>query len=102
MPILSPRIEERIKLAAEQSSEVSVLRPIAQYTNNALITLYDAMAVTSVSETAIFERIALPDEPELSKQLAQCLLALRFGAEDQERMQLVAGKARDGSLTPSE
>lgn len=60
------------------------------------------MTITSVSETAIFERIALPVEPELSRQLANYLLALRFGPEDEERMQVLAEKARDGSLTPSE
>ena len=60
------------------------------------------MSLNATSESAIFERIVLPSEPGLSEQAAQSILAMQFGPEDRERMQVLADKAKEGSLTPDE
>lgn len=60
------------------------------------------MATNANSETAIFERIVLPHEQALSEQAARSLLEIRFSREDLERMQLLADKAKSGTLTPDE
>ncbi|HEX4131611.1 MAG TPA: hypothetical protein VHZ24_16350 [Pirellulales bacterium] len=60
------------------------------------------MSIHSSSETAIFERIVLPPEPELNVQTARSLLALSFGSDDTTRMQWLADKAKHGSLTADE
>ena len=60
------------------------------------------MPLNATSESAIFERIVLPSEPGLNQQAAQSILAMQFGPEDRERMQVLADKARPGSLTPDE
>ena len=60
------------------------------------------MSIDVTSETAIFERIVLPAEPDLSQQAAKSLLSLAFSPEDRQRMQSLADKAREGTLTPDE
>lgn len=61
-----------------------------------------AMATTETSETAIFERIVLPNDPDLSEQAARSILAMGFSAEDRERMQQLADKAKAGQLSLEE
>ena len=53
-------------------------------------------------ELAILSRIVGLDEPALSLAVAEGLLALRFSAADQERMNELAAKARAGTLTGDE
>ncbi|HEV2969437.1 MAG TPA: hypothetical protein VGY55_05545 [Pirellulales bacterium] len=60
------------------------------------------MATDATSETAIFERIVLPGEPRLSEQAAKSILAISFGADDRDRLKVLAEKARHGTLTPEE
>ncbi len=60
------------------------------------------MTIISTSETAIFERIVLPAEPDPGRQAAQSILALDFDAEDRQRMQQLADRAKQGNLTPDE
>jgi hypothetical protein len=60
------------------------------------------MATDATSETAIFERIVLPSEPGLSEQAAKSILAISFGADDRDRLKVLAEKARYGTLTPEE
>lgn len=57
---------------------------------------------TTTSETAIFERIVLPNDPGLSEQAARSILAMGFSPEDRERMQALADKAKFGQLTADE
>lgn len=57
------------------------------------------MAIDLTSEAAIFERLVVPPESRLSREVAESLLALDFSTEDHERMQVLAEKARRGSLT---
>ncbi len=60
------------------------------------------MSIDSTSETAIFERIVLRSEPGLSRQAANSLLALAFSAEDRQRMQALAERAQEGTLSQEE
>lgn len=60
------------------------------------------MATDITSETAIFERIVMPSEPGFSDDAAKSILAMGFSAEDRERMEVFAEKARQGTLTPDE
>lgn len=60
------------------------------------------MATTPTSETAIFERIVLPNEPGLTEPAARSILALGFAAEDRQRMQDLAEKSQAGQLSPEE
>ena len=60
------------------------------------------MSIDITSETAIFERMVLPDEPGLSEDVARSVLALKFSPEDRTRMQVLADKAKQGNLTPDE
>ncbi len=57
---------------------------------------------TTVSEAAIFERIVMPDEPGMSNEAAKSILAMGFSSGDRDRMQILAERAREGSLTPDE
>lgn len=60
------------------------------------------MATTATNETAIFERIVLPNQPGFTEQAARSILAMEFGPEDRERMQTLADKAKSGELTSDE
>jgi hypothetical protein len=60
------------------------------------------MSLDTTTETAIFERIVLPREPSMTKQVARSLLALEFGQSDRQRLEELAEKARLGTLTADE
>ena len=60
------------------------------------------MPINATTETAIFERIVLPSEPVLNGHVARSIVAMQFSPEDRERMQLLADKAKQGTLTPGE
>ncbi len=60
------------------------------------------MSIESTSETAIFERIVLPNDPGLSQEAARSLLALGFSLDDTARMRALLEKAKLGSLTAEE
>jgi hypothetical protein len=60
------------------------------------------MATDTHSETAIFERVVLPDSPKLPLEVARYLLSLGFGPEDKERMRILSAKAREATLSASE
>jgi hypothetical protein len=53
-------------------------------------------------EAAILTRLVGPEEPTLTPAAAEALLALRFSQVDQDRMNVLAAKARAGTLTPPE
>ena len=54
------------------------------------------------SETAILDRLILPERAELPAEAARYLLALDFDQADRERMNALAAKAREGALSPDE
>jgi hypothetical protein len=56
----------------------------------------------SNSETAILDRLILPERADLPVEAAQYLLALGFDGADRERMNSLAVKAREGDLSPDE
>ena len=60
------------------------------------------MSLLATTETAIFERIVLPLRPGFNEEAAQSILAIQFSPEDGQRMQLLADKARVGTLSPEE
>ena len=51
---------------------------------------------------SIWERVVAPLDTSLSPAVANELLKLGFAPQDHDRMALLAGKAREGSLTPHE
>jgi hypothetical protein len=60
------------------------------------------MTLNATSETAIFERIVLPSQPIFKEEAARSILAMQFGPEDRDRMQLLADKAKQGALSQEE
>jgi len=60
------------------------------------------MASDTTSETAIFERIVLPEEPGMSEEAARSILAMGFDPADRQRMQVLADKAKSGRLSREE
>lgn len=54
------------------------------------------------SEAAILDRIVHPDQPTISPEAAQGILALDFDQTDKQRMRELSAKAREGTLTPDE
>lgn len=54
------------------------------------------------SELAIFSRILNADEESLSRDLARHILTLGFGEEDQARMQELAARNQEGTLSADE
>ena len=54
------------------------------------------------TETAIWERVIDPNEEDLSPEAARFLLRLDFGEPDHARMQELAQKSNDGTLTADE
>ncbi len=60
------------------------------------------MSSDTTSETAIFERIVLPEEPGMNEEAARSILAMGFNPADQQRMQILADKAKAGGLSPEE
>jgi hypothetical protein len=57
---------------------------------------------TAGTEGAIWSRVLQPMGKALSVTAARGILALAFLAEDKARMDELASKARDGTLTPTE
>ena len=60
------------------------------------------MSIDITSEMAIFKRIVLPAKTPQGQQVAQALTDLDFSPQDVERMEELAEKARQGTLTPEE
>ncbi len=62
------------------------------------------MHPTSLTPTdaAVFGRLVKPDRGDLSPAAAREILSLRFDEEDARRMNQLAEKAREGTLTPEE
>ena len=56
----------------------------------------------SATEAAILSRVIDPATPSLVPEAARSILKLDFQAKDQERMQFLADKAAEGTLTPEE
>jgi hypothetical protein len=54
------------------------------------------------NEAEILSRIIAPGKPELPVHTAEMLLALDFPKEDRERINQLAERAREGSLSPEE
>lgn len=54
------------------------------------------------TETAIWERVIDPHEDDLSPEAARFLLRLDFGEPDHARMQELAEKSNDSTLTEDE
>ena len=61
------------------------------------------MTASTVSqETEILSRVIAPDNPNLSSEAARSILALRFSDADNEQMNALAAKARQGDLDAQE
>jgi hypothetical protein len=58
--------------------------------------------MTANTEAAIFDRVIRPDENGLEPSVAQFILDLHFQQEDIDRMNELAAKAREGTLTDDE
>lgn len=56
----------------------------------------------SVVEADILTRVIAPDDASLEKKVAEAALAMGFKASDKQRMDELAGKAREGNLSPDE
>ena len=54
------------------------------------------------TEAEILSRIIAPGKPDLPVQTAEAILALEFPGEDRERLDQLAEKAREGTLTGEE
>lgn len=60
------------------------------------------MSIDTTSETAIFERVVLPEKPDMNKEAAKFILAMGFNPADRQRMQFLADRAKEGALSLSE
>jgi hypothetical protein len=61
------------------------------------------MSPTAISqETEILSRVIGPENPSYSADVARSVLALGFGDTDNERMNMLAAKARQGALDEQE
>jgi hypothetical protein len=60
------------------------------------------MELLADTDAQILVRIVSPEAPALSAEGAKELLALDFPNEDRQRMNQLASKAREGTLTPDE
>jgi hypothetical protein len=60
------------------------------------------VAANFETESEILARVIAPQNPELSQEAAESLLKLRFAPGDTERMNELAEKARQGTLSPDE
>ena len=56
----------------------------------------------STVELEILTRVIAPDDPSYDRRAAEALMALGFKRADQKRMELLAEKARLGTLTGDE
>jgi hypothetical protein len=59
-------------------------------------------APEEMSEVAILGRVIATESEPLSPEAARFILALTFGPEDRQRMEILAEKARQGTLTEAE
>jgi hypothetical protein len=57
---------------------------------------------TTVNEAEILSRVIAPEEPTLPPETARIILTFDFKKEDRERMDMLAEKARAGTLTAEE
>ena len=61
------------------------------------------MTASTISQETEILSAAIPTEnPSLSSEAARSILALKFSDEDNERMNMLAAKARQGSLDSQE
>ena len=61
------------------------------------------MTVTTIrQETEILSRVIAPDNPNLSSEAVRSIPSLRFSDANSEQMNLLAAKARQGSLDSQE
>jgi hypothetical protein len=58
--------------------------------------------LTQTGEAAIWARLMSSVESELTPQDAEYLLSISFGPEDRERMEHLADRCSEGSLTDAE
>jgi hypothetical protein len=56
----------------------------------------------SMVEAEIMTRVISPENPSLGRQVAEAILALGFQPVDRQRMEVLAAKAREGTLSPDE
>jgi hypothetical protein len=56
----------------------------------------------SMVEAEILTRVISPGDPSLGRQVAEAILALGFKPTDKQRMDVLAQKARDGTLSTDE
>lgn len=56
----------------------------------------------SMVEAEILTRVISPGDPSLGRPVAEAVLALGFKPEDKQRMELLAAKAREGTLNADE
>jgi hypothetical protein len=59
-------------------------------------------AITTINEAEILSRVIAPEAPTLPPDAAKILLSFDFPKEDRERMEQLAEKAREGTLTSEE
>jgi hypothetical protein len=56
----------------------------------------------ATSEAAIWTRVIQPEVNGFSPEVARSIVSLDFCPEDRERMQKLAAKAQEGTLSPDE
>ena len=56
----------------------------------------------SMVEAEILTRVISPSDPSLGRQVAEAILELGFKPTDKQRMDLLAEKAREGTLSADE
>jgi hypothetical protein len=56
----------------------------------------------SNSQKDIWERVIQPNKGNLRPEAAEAILSLKFGSKDIDRMNSLAAKAREGTLTKKE
>ncbi len=56
----------------------------------------------SMVEAEILTRVISPGDPSLGRQVAEAILGLGFKTTDKQRMELLAEKAREGTLSAEE
>ena len=61
-----------------------------------------SQVITPNSEAAILARIIQADERQLTPEAARYLLSMKLPPEDEDRVNQLSAKAREGSLTEAE
>ena len=59
-------------------------------------------SVITTNEAEILARVIAPGEPNLPPDTAKIILSFDFGKQDRDRMDQLAQKAREGTLTAEE